>query len=124
MTAPIGYELGAALGSIATLPSLLIPDPESEFIDYGASEKLADGTLRALGFPQASWHYGYLTAKQYDALKAFVTLANAVVCIATMNNDRDFVRYDCMMVLPEKFVIRDTRYVDITITFNRLVEAE
>jgi len=124
MPAATTYEIGAALGSIATLSSLGIENPESQFIDYPASDKLADGTTRAKGFPQATWHYGYMDKEWFDALSAFVTATSATVCIATMNNDRDFVRYNCVMVLPDRFIVRNTKYMDVTINFNRLVAAE
>ena len=94
------------------------------------SIKLADGTLRGKGFPQASWHYGYLTPAQYNALRAFVASTSAEIFIATLNNSRAFVRYSGVMVMPDRFVIRNTEsqyrgsYVDVTIEFNRLVEAE
>jgi len=124
MPAATTYEIGAALGSIATLASLNIPNPESEFYDWADSTRLATGKVRALGYPQATWHYGFLTSAQYDAIRAFCLGASAIVCIATSNNDRDYVRYDCIMNMPETFIIRAGRYIDVTITFNQLAEAE
>lgn len=130
MTLPTTFEIGSTLGSIATLVSLGAIEPEAQFIDYPDSIKLADGTLRGRGFPQASWHYGYLTPAQYDALRAFVTLASSEIFIATLNNNREFARYSGVMVIPDRFVIRNTNsetrgsYVDVTIEFNRLVEQE
>jgi len=131
MTAATTYEIGTTLGTMATLASIGAINPESQFTDYPDSIKLADGTTRARGFPTASWHYGYLTPTQYNALRAFVTLASAEIFIATLNNNREFVRYTGVMVMPDTFVLRNTAgsdnrlgYVDVTIEFNRLVEAE
>jgi hypothetical protein len=124
MTAATTYEIGAALGSIATLPSMGIPGVQSEFIDFATSDTLASGQIRARGFPQAEWYCGYLTSDQFDTLRAFCPGASATVCIATMNNDREFVRYDCIMKVPERYKIRKNEPQDFTITFTHLVEAE
>jgi len=124
MTAPTTYEIGVNLAGAATLTSLSIPNPESEFIDFAQSVRLASGSLRAMGYPQVVWHYGYLTAAQYDNLRVFCTGASSTVCIATMNNDREFARYNCVMNMPERFGIRATRYIDITILFNLVTAAE
>jgi hypothetical protein len=124
MTAATTYEIGTVLGSCATLTSLSIVNPESNFTDYPDTIKLADGTIRGKGFPLASWHFGYLSSAQYDALRAFCAPASAAACIATMNNDRDFIRYDCVMLMPDTFVVRAGRYVDVTVEFSHLVEAE
>jgi len=124
MTAPTTYEIGASLGTIATLASQDIINPESTFIDFPSTVKLASGLTRGLGFPQAQWHFGYMTSVQYDALRTLCTGISATVCIATMNNDRDFVRYNCSMEVPPQYVIRADRYIDVTVLFTGLVAAE
>ena len=128
MTTPTTYEIGAALGSIATLISLGAIEPDSQFSDYSDTVKLGSGLVRGMGLPTATWHYGYLYQAQYDALRALCPTAGAVVCIATLNNDMDYVRYDCNMEMPTQYVIRSPEgkkvYVDVTITFTNLVAAE
>lgn len=124
MAAPTTFEIGAALATSATLTSRGIPEPEANFTDYSTTVRLASGLTRGLGYPLASWHYGYLTNAQWDLLKAFQTGASAAVCISTMKNDGSFLRYNAVMVMPVTYVIRATRVVDVTIEFNNLVPAE
>lgn len=117
----ITYELGATLGGIATLSSLNIPDPESNFTEYPVRRTLGNGLVRGYGNPTAEWHYGFLTAAQYDALRAFCAGAGAAVFISTMTNDRDFVTYSANMELPERYINRVRAYTDITIKFTNLI---
>lgn len=124
MSAPTTFEIGAALATCATLTSRGIPEPEANFTDYAETVVLGSGLVRGMGFPLASWHYGYLTNPQWDLLKAFVTGASTSVCIATMKNDGSFLRYNCVMEMPLTYVIRSTRVVDVTINFTNLVAAE
>jgi hypothetical protein len=124
MTAPTTYELGATLAGMATMSAIGAINPESQFIDYAEVITLADGAKRGMGLPQASWHFGYLTPDQYDAIKSFVAGIGASVFIATVNSGRAFVRYECVIELPDRFVLRNEKYIDVTINFSQLVEAE
>lgn len=124
MAAPTTFEIGAALATCATLTSRGIPEPEANFTDYAELVTLGSGVVRGLGFPSATWHYGFTSNAQWDLLKAFVTGASTSVCIATMRNDGSFLRYNCVMELPITYVLRSTRVVDFTINFTNLVAAE
>lgn len=129
MTAPVTFEIGANLSGVVTLASLGVVDPEFTFDDVSSKVELESGLTRGLGFPIAAWHYGYIYKSQYDALKAYLSGAvSASVCIATMNNDLDYVRYNCNMEMPTKYAIRSPEgkmvYMDVTIKFTQLVEAE
>ena len=123
MTTAQSYKLGATStsGSFKLLSIQSIPDPESQFKDTSSRVQLQSGLVRGLGFPVATWHYGYLTLAQWTALTAFCTASSANVFIATMENDGTFVEYSAVMVLPETYIVRATRYVDVTIEFNNLV---
>ena len=124
MTAPTTFEIGAALGSVATLLSRGIPDPEANFTDFTETVVLGSGLVRGLGFPLASWHWGFMTNAQWDLLRAFVTGASTSVCVATMKNDGSFLRYNCVLEMPITYVIRATRVVDFTVNLTNLVAAE
>lgn len=117
-----GYKLGATStsGSFKLL-SVIAVDPESTFTDAATRVKLANGKMRGLGYPLASWNFGYLTQDQWTALKAYCTEASSDVYIATMGNDGTFIVYTAVMSMPDQYTIRATRYVDITISFNNLV---
>ena len=126
MANPTDYELGSTLGGVATLDSLSIPNPESQFTDSSQIVKLANGTERNLGAPSASWHYGFLSQAQWDSLKTICTGTSTSIFFSTLNNSGDFVRYSGIARLPEQYVLRgptsDLRYIDITISFTYLVD--
>lgn len=128
MPSPTTYEIGANLAGCATLASQDCIEPESTFEDVADKIKLESGLVRGLGLPKAEWHFGYLYKVQLDVLKSFVTGVSGAVCIATLNNDMEYVRYDCNMELPEGYQIRSPEgkqvYMDVTIKFSELVEAE
>lgn len=123
MTAPTGYEIGTTLGGIALLSSLSpkVTDPESNFSDYQNTVTLGNGVIRGMGYPSATWHYGFLQSAEYDKLKTFCGGISAEMYIATVNNDGDFKRYLGVMIMPTTFVIRNGRYMDVTINFTHLV---
>ena len=123
MTTANGYKLGATstTGSFKLLSVLLIPDPESQFHDHTDRVKLGNGVTRGLGYPLATWHWGYLSKAQWTALTAFCAKASENVFIATMKNDGTYVEYSAVMVMPETYVVRATRFIDVTIELNNLV---
>jgi hypothetical protein len=123
MTTAQSYKLGATStsGSFKLLSVIGIDNPESQFNDMSVRVKLANGKTRGLGYPVATWHFGFLSATKWALLKSYCTEESANVFIATMENDGTFVEYSAVMVLPETYVIRATRYIDITIQFSNLV---
>lgn len=128
MTTPTTFEIGANLAGCATLASQDCVDPEASFSDVADKIKLESGLIRGLGLPKAEWHFGYLYKAQLDVLKSYVTGISGAVCIATLNNEMDFLRYNCNMEMPETYQIRSPDgkqvYMDVTIKFSELVEAE
>lgn len=122
-TTASSYKIGSGTttGNFFLLSTVAI-EPESQFKEGATSVKLADGSTRWLGYPVATWHYGYLTQAQWDALKAYCTEASASVYIATMDNNGDYIVYSAIMNMPDEYTIRATRYMDVTIQFSHLVE--
>ena len=117
-----GYKLGLTSTSGGfQLLSVLAIDPESQFKDYSTIVKLANGKQKGLGYPVATWHYGYLTEEQWTTLKSYCTAVSSDVYIATMNNNGDYVVYSAVMNMPDQYIVRATRYIDITITFTNLI---
>lgn len=128
MTTPTTYEIGANLAGATTLDSQDCVNPESEFTDVSDKIKLESGLIRGLGLPKAEWHFGFLYKAQLDVLKSYLTGISGAVCIATLNNNMEYVRYNCNMEIPETYQIRSPEgkkvYMDVTIKFSELVEAE
>jgi len=126
MTAPTTFEIGTTLGGMLALSALTVPvpEPESSFSNYAETVKLGSGLVRGLGYPLAEWHYGFLKETQFDQLLTFCTTASAAVFIATRTNGNSFLRYTANMIVPETYIIRNGRYVDIVFNFNSLIAAE
>lgn len=122
MAAPTNYEIGSTLGGMADMITAGIIYPQAEYNEGVDTVTLGSGQLRRLGLPFATWTFGYLTQAQYDALRAFCTGASAAVFIATINNDNEFVRYAGIMQMPERYTIRDSKYIDMEVIISHLVE--
>lgn len=124
MTAATTYEIGATLETMSSLPTLGIPGVQSTFYDWAKEATLGDGTLRGLGLPQAEWYCGYLTSDQFDTIRTICAGASANVYIATLNNEREYVRYSAVMIIPANYEIRVDMPQKFTIKFTHLAEAE
>lgn len=126
MPAATTYEIGTTLGGMVALGSLTVsvPEPESNFSNYAETVKLGSGLVRGQGYPLAEWHYGFLKETQFDQLLTFCTTASANIFIATRTNGNSFLRYTANMIVPERYIIRDGRYIDIVFNFNSLIAAE
>lgn len=128
MPAPTTYEIGVNLAGIATLASQDLPEPEYTFDDNTEVVKLGSGLSRGLGLPRVEWHYGFLYKNQYDGFKSICSGVSSTACISTLNNEMEFLRYNCNMVMPVRHAIRSPEgkqvYMDVTIIFSELVTAE
>lgn len=127
MPAPTDFEIGSTLGGMVTLANLSPPviNPQGEFEDVAELVTLGSGVVRGLGFPIARWHYGFIVEDQYDELLTFTSaISTPGVFIATRLSDGSFLRYTCIMTIPVAPLLRAGRYIDITIEFTNLIEAE
>lgn len=120
MAAPTTYEIGTALNDMNSLT--MAREPQADFQEYSTRVMLADGIMKGRGFPVVTWHFGFLSPSDFDFFKAFCTEASSAVYIATMDNNRDYKRYSCIMTLPEKYTRRNDKGIDVTITFSHLIE--
>jgi hypothetical protein len=125
--AEYSYEIGTT-SSTTNLESLTVPvnPPRSEFIEWTREYDKADGQMGGDGYPMAVWHFDVLTQAMVTQLRTFCSGKSAAVYIKTRKNDGTFVKYAAVMVWPSdqmrKRVFR-ARYLDLSITFRRLVAA-
>lgn len=119
------YKIGTAntVDDFKLLSDWEVVDPQSDFFEYSTTAKMANGVIRGLGYPRATWHYGYLTSAQYEIMRDFCSGASANVYIATMINDGTFSAYSAVMSVPENYTIRAGTYIDVTFQFTNLVAA-
>jgi len=118
------FQIGSTLGGILNLSALTTPvtNPKGEFTEFSETVKLGNGELFGVGFPQATWYYGFLPEDEYDQLRTFCAGASASVFIATLTNSNSFTVYSAVMSMPLTYQIRAGRYVDVEIKFTHLVD--
>jgi hypothetical protein len=119
------YMIGSTLGGMVTLASLGVPDPKSTWQPYSELVPLDSGKERGVGFPVATWQFGYLTRAQRNALRTFCTGASAAVYIQTRKADNDdaYDDYSAIMVWPLAEDRDAGRRISFVIRFKHLVEA-
>jgi hypothetical protein len=119
----MSFAIGSTQASLQALSAMSIPAPQSTYRPYSTEVNLGDGLVRGMGFPIATWHWGFLSATQRDLLKALCTGQSSQVYIRTMINDLSYVEFQAVMVWPSEEERATSRILDITIEFHRLVEA-
>jgi hypothetical protein len=124
------YAVGASVATLvyfkpqATSGVLInVPEPKGSFMPYSEYRDVADGGVRGIGFPQATWHWDYLRPAWYDALRGLMPSASGTVYIATTTNDSldvfDF--FQAVYVWPLE-IEKDSHYrMDFDLIFRRLV---
>lgn len=119
------YQIGTTLVGLATLDSLDIPDPKSEFAHFTEYVPLVSGGVRGVGSPVAIWRWGYLTQAQRDALRVFCTGASAEVYIETRETDSSdvFDQYSATMIWPLEEERDAFHRMEFEVRFQNLVEA-
>jgi len=126
--AEYSYEIGTTAGGTTNVESLATPvkAPKSTFNKFSESAALGDATVRGLGFPVASWRWGWLDQDEYDQLRAFCSGKSAEIYINTKKDDGSYDKYSCVMVWPDMSNIQKQErdgsfyYQDFTIEFRHL----
>jgi len=67
------FEIGATQGGMVNLESLATPiiPPDWKFAEYSDEIPLPNGKVRGVGYPLATWHWGYLEKAERTALRTF-----------------------------------------------------
>jgi hypothetical protein len=121
MTAPTDYGIGTT-STTATLASIGLINPQSDFFEYVESVELANGKTRGFGLPYVEWHFGYMTAAQYDVLRGYCAGSSVDIYIDTPDKNNDFKRFSGKLKLPQMFSVRAGRRLDVPIKITHLVE--
>lgn len=116
------FAIGTTLAGMQALSAMSIPAPQTTYRPYSIDVRLGDGLVRGMGFPVATWHWGFLSAAQRDALKAYCAGQSAQVYIRTPKDDLNFNDYQAVMVWPTEEDRVAGRALDVTLEFHRLVE--
>jgi len=80
-------------------------DPQWTYTPFSDHVVLGDGSVRGLGFPQATWHWQFLRDTQREALRALCPGLSASVYIRTLTNEsssgvRTYGNFLCVMYWP------------------------
>jgi len=121
------YQFAIGLAMTPTnLESLATPvtPPKSTFSPYSLVKELSDGSMRGIGAPIATWHWGVLKRPMRNQLRTFCPGASAEVYIRTYTKDNNGAPkyYKCQMFWPvEDEETYATRAVDFKIEFKQLI---
>lgn len=120
------YMIGTSYGDLTNVESLSgtpLPPPKSDFKPFATSVVLASGKSRGLGFPVATWNFGYLRQAQRDRLRQFCTGTSADIWIKTRTNDSadTFSYFQGVMNWPEDEETEHRLRPDFVVTFTHLV---
>jgi len=117
----IGTQAGG-VGGMVTLASLELPSPLMDFQEFSQEILLGDATIDGHGWSVSEWHYGYLTAAQYNALVAYKTDKTTRVYIRTRKDGNTYANFLANMIWPERERWENSCIVDFTIRFIAMIE--
>ena len=103
--------------------NLRIPHPRSTFKQWQAKIMLGNGLARGVGRPSCSWQWGFITAAQYDLLRAIVSNTSARCYIRTRTTEVNdsYKTYSAVGLWPDEVNRDATRRVGFSIEFRDLV---
>ena len=119
------YQIATTLPGLATLESLGVTVPRSEYQPYTEAVSLGDGTVRGAGAPFAKWLWDYLPQDQRDILRTYCTDASAEIYIETRTVDTLDVwdQFSAVMVWPTQEQRENFVRLEFAIEFRYLVAA-
>ncbi len=108
---------------MVTLASLGIPEPKHFYKYSGERRDTIDGGVKALGAPQAVWHWDFCRQAWRDALKVYCPGSYAIVYIETRvhDNSDSYDVFTARMIWPEEEEKDAFRRMDFDIEFRHLV---
>lgn len=118
------FEIGATQAGMVNLENLATPviPPDWDFSDYSDEITLPNGRVRGIGFPKATWRWGYIEKTERAQLRAFCAGKSANVYIKTMVNDGTYKKFSAVMVWPAGEDPSCDLYLDFALEFQHLVE--
>ena len=114
-----------AIGTQSTTTNLAdltvsVYEPEWSYRDHEDEIELGNGTVRAVGWAVASWHWGYLSTAQYGALKEFCSGKSGNVYIKTKIDGDNYDDLYGVVVFPSNLDYHNGKVIDFTLEFRDL----
>ncbi len=117
----IGTYAGG-VGGLVTLKSLGIPAPLLDFQEFSQEDEMGDATIEGNGWSESEWHWGYLTAAQYNALAAFRTGKTTPVYTRDRKTGNVYANFQSNMIWTERERWENNCVIDFTLRFIAMVE--
>jgi hypothetical protein len=121
----LDYKIGATVGTLATLASLNIDQPQPDPVHYADQAPLGDGNLRGVGWLECQWRFDWI---RQDSLRTLLNYCpepaqSAAVAIKTLKTGGGMGVYTGKMWWPIiEPPLQDDYYEDFVIKFVDLVE--
>jgi hypothetical protein len=121
------FKIGTTRLNMVTLESLGLKDPLWDYQPAATQIKLGTGARRNVGFPIASWSWGFALSEAVYALRAYCPGASSLVYIETPVTAKisgvadPFKVFYCMMHWPLKEEPAVDKRLEFLIEFTQLV---
>lgn len=118
------FEIGTTQAGMVNLESLATPviPPDWSYSDYSDEIQLPNGKVRGVGYPRATWRWGYIEKIERTQLKTFCSGKSASVYIKTPVNDGTYKTFSAVIVWPAGEDPSCDIYQDFVLEFQHLVE--
>lgn len=116
------YRIGATEVGLTLLSTLNIVAPKHTYKPYARTTILGNGRKKGLGYPEATWHWDYVTKDQRDAIRAYVDNLSKEVFITTRVEDDSYADFSAIMNWVEEEEKDAGRRFDLNIVFTHLIE--
>lgn len=126
------FKIGTTLLGMTNVEELTIPlqPPRYAFKDFQESVQTPSGISKGLGYPSATWYWGFLTNEQLLQLRTFCPGESATIFIQTFTNEVEEDGDDELLVFtgvvhwPVEQDRQAHKAIDFTLLFTNLVEIE
>ena len=120
----LDYRIGSTIGTMATLVSLGIQEPQIVPVHYAEYIPLGDGSMRGAGWLQCEWRWGTLDKWEVTQLRTLCPEpdASASVAIKTVKSGGGMENYNCTLIWPQiEPAAEGDWYEDVVFMFIQMI---
>lgn len=117
-------RIGATLETMVTLASLGVVEPLTNCALSSQDFDQADGLVSGQGWGLDTWRWGFITAAQYTALRAYCPGKSAQVYIRAIKPGKIPGDFRAVLVWPTRETRAGGKFLDFTLEFRLLEEYE
>jgi hypothetical protein len=126
------FKIGLTSGTLVNIESMTgkIMVPSWDYQPYADEIKLVNGRTRGIGYPVVTWHWGFMRVEGYNYLKTtYCPGKSAALYINTPVSTTGvklarltYKTFACVLVWPSEPEKSGRNVIDVTFTFNALIE--